>query len=334
MSVIYLNTYSSKASLSSERLVIEIPDENDPDAKGREFSVPLLDVTHLVVNTGVHLPAKTLARLSQRGIPVLIITKQLSPLALTVPAVMKGKIRWQQFQCFSDPDFSLKNVKKLVREKMRNQYRQLQRLSSNRNMPKLPQMNGIHQLALELDMISDPGQAFGIEGMASSHYYEGLAQFFPEDIPFQKRSRRPPANPANALLSFLYTLLSMETAAHLWATGLDPAWGLYHATEDNRYALALDMVEPLRPIADGIALDLLNHKRLKEDDFEESDGGYYLGQNARPILYEHLEKAMEREYKSRQLGHSTNLRKHLSYQCMTLRKALSGKGEFQPLRSN
>jgi len=334
MSVIYLNTYGSKASLSSERLIIEIPDEHNPDEKAEEFSVPLLDVSHLVVNTGVHLPAKTLARLSTRGIPVLIVTKQLHPLALTVPAMQKGKLRWQQFECLQNPDFRLNHTIVLVKGKMRNQYRQLQRLASNRKLPKLPQMVAIHQLANQLSGIEDPGQAFGIEGMASAHYYEALGQFFPSDLPFDKRSRRPPKDPANALLSYLYTLLSMETAAHLWATGLDPAWGLYHATADNRYALALDMVEPIRPILDGIALDLINHKRLKSEDFTQQDDGYYLAQSARPTLYKHLEKSLEREYNSRHLGHNTTLRKHLRHQCLTLRKAITAEGDFETLRSN
>ena len=334
MSVIYLNTYGSRASLSSARLIIESPNEVDPDGKPDEFSIPLLDVTHLVVNTGVHLPAKTLARLSSRGIPVLIVTKMLEPLAMTVPANNKGKVRWMQYQHTADPGFQLLAVQTLVRGKMRNQYRQLQRLATNRNMPRLSQMQEIHQLANQLSGITDPAQAFGIEGMATAHYFEALGQFFPLELSFQKRSRRPPADPANALLSFLYTLLSLETAAHLWALGMDPAWGIYHATNDRRYALALDMVEPIRPIADGIALDLLNHKRLKADDFVETGGGYYLAESARPKLYQHLETAMEREYDSRQLGHMTTLRKHLQHQCMTLKKAFEETGEFQPLRSN
>jgi CRISPR-associated protein Cas1 len=233
-----------------------------------------------------------------------------------------------------NPQFRLSNTIELVKGKMRNQYRQLQRLATNRNLPKLSQMVAIHQLANQLGSIDEPGQAFGIEGMASAHYYEALGQFFPNDLPFDKRSRRPPKDPANALLSYIYTLLSMETAAHLWATGLDPAWGLYHATADNRYALALDMVEPIRPILDGIALDLINHKRLKAEDFTQDEEGFYLSQSARPILYQHLEKSLEREYNSRQLGHTTTLRKHLRHQCLTLRKAITGESAFEPLRSN
>ena len=334
MSVVYVNTYGSRASLSSQRLTIEVPCEDDPDGRSLQQSVPLLDVTHLVINTGVSLPAKTLARLSSRGISVLIVTRSLEPLVITLPARQGGRSRWSQFKQFDEVPFRLQMVKLLVRGKMRNQYRRIQRLSTSRKISRPSELALIRTLAEQLDGITDPSQAFGIEGMASSHYFKALGMFFPDEIPFEHRSRRPPHNPANALLSFLYTLLSMECAAHLWASGLDPAWGFLHANGDDRYALALDMVEPFRPQMDGLALNLLNHRHLVHSDFEQTGGGWYLAQSARPKLFKQFEDHMERSYQSRQLGHQTTLRKHLIHQCGSLKKAILGTGEFEPMRPN
>ena len=94
---------------------------------------------------------------------------------------------------------------------------------------------------------------------------------------WHSRSRRPPLDPVNALLSFLYTLLTHDCRSALEAVGLDPSAGFLHRDRPGRPSLALDLMEELRPVlADRLALSLINRRQLRERDFERRDGGAVL----------------------------------------------------------
>jgi CRISPR-associated protein Cas1 len=100
---------------------------------------------------------------------------------------------------------------------------------------------------------------------------------------FTERSRRPPRDPINALLSFIYTLLTNECVAACEGVGLDPQVGFLHALRSGRPALALDLMEELRaPLADRFVLTLINRGQVKPDDFIDRPGGaIYLTDDAR-----------------------------------------------------
>ena len=84
----------------------------------------------------------------------------------------------------------------------------------------------------------------GYDGASTARYFQAWAGFLPTEFPFERRSTRPPLNAVNACVSFGSTLLYNEAVAFIHAHGLDPALGLLHATEDGRWSLALDLIEP------------------------------------------------------------------------------------------
>jgi CRISPR-associated protein Cas1 len=117
----------------------------------------------------------------------------------------------------------------------------------------------------------------GAEGEAANLYF-GLFNLLirspDEDMRFLGRSRRPPLDPVNALLSFLYTLLTHDCRSAAESVGLDPAVGFLHRDRPGRPSLALDLMEEMRPImADRLALSLINRRQLRARDFETRDGG-------------------------------------------------------------
>lgn len=120
----------------------------------------------------------------------------------------------------------------------------------------------------------------GDEGEAAATYFDAFGLLVREDreaLGFTLRSRRPPRDPMNALLSFLYTLLRIDCVAALEGVGLDPQVGFLHALRPGRPALALDLMEELRPVvADRLALGLVNRRQLTRADFEEREGGAVL----------------------------------------------------------
>lgn len=134
--------------------------------------------------------------------------------------------------------------------------------------------NALRRVAAE----PDPDRLRGIEGEAANRYFavfddlilnRGAARFA-----FKGRSRRPPLDEVNALLSFLYTLVTQDCRSALEAVGLDPAVGFLHRIQPGRASLALDLLEEFRPIlADRLALSLINRKQLKLSDFTALDNG-------------------------------------------------------------
>ena len=117
----------------------------------------------------------------------------------------------------------------------------------------------------------------GLEGSAAKQYFGVFEQMIlqqKEDFHFSNRNRRPPLDNMNALLSFLYTLLTHEVVAALEAVGLDPQVGFLHADRPGRPSLALDLLEELRaPLADRLALSLVNLKQVKGSGFTQKESG-------------------------------------------------------------
>jgi CRISPR-associated protein Cas1 len=117
----------------------------------------------------------------------------------------------------------------------------------------------------------------GLEGSAAKQYFGVFDQLIlqqREDFSFDERTRRPPRDRMNALLSFLYTLLTYEVASALEAVGLDPYVGFLHADRPGRPSLALDLMEELRPVfADRLALSLVNRKQISGKGFTEKESG-------------------------------------------------------------
>ena len=117
----------------------------------------------------------------------------------------------------------------------------------------------------------------GAEGMAANLYFTVLSLAFKqqrEEFAFKGRSRRPPRDRINCLLSFLYALVRNDCIAALTAAGLDPFVGFLHVDRPNRPSLALDLMEEFRPwLADRLAITLINRQQIGPADFKEREGG-------------------------------------------------------------
>jgi CRISPR-associated protein Cas1 len=175
----------------------------------------------------------------------------------------------------------------------------------------------------------------GYEGASTARYFQAWGAFLPEQFPFERRSTRPPLNPVNACISFGATLLYSEAVAFLHAHGLDPALGLLHSTEDGRWSLALDLLEPFRPVlVEALALDLFSHQILNADQFEPRNGGTYLNEEGRKKFFLQYERRMERQFLSEAAGHRTTLRQQLEHQAVMYKAALEDAAKFQPFLMN
>ncbi len=157
-----------------------------------------------------------------------------------------------------------------------------------------PQRQRIDDMLQRLDGATSFDQLRGHEGQASKLYYQGLAKRIRQpDFQFRKRSRKPPKDAVNSLLSFSYSMLYSEMITALLAAGLDPHPGLLHELSPGHPALASDLIEPYRVlIADTFVVTLINTRQVTPEGFySQANGGIYMTRETRNDVvtaYEHF----------------------------------------------
>jgi CRISPR-associated protein Cas1 len=175
----------------------------------------------------------------------------------------------------------------------------------------------------------------GLEGEAALAYFAVFPNLIRVDDPafaFQGRSRRPPLDRMNALLSFLYAMLGHDCRSALEAHGLDPQVGFLHADRPGRAGLALDLMEELRPVlADRMALSLVNRRQLAPDDFIiEQSGGVRLTDDARKRVLVAWQERKREELRHPFLGESAPLGLVAHLQAQLLARHLRGELDGYP----
>lgn len=199
--------------------------------------------------------------------------------------------------------------------------------------------NTIRLLNIILRKVSDKQlnleEMRGAEGEAANLYFgvfNVLIRSPEADLRFTGRSRRPPLDPVNALLSFLYTLLTHDCRSATESIGLDPAVGFLHRDRPGRPSLALDLMEELRPIlADRLALSLINRRQLRSKDFEKRGGGaVQLSDDARKTVLTAWQQRKKQERLHPFLGENTPLGLVPYLQAQLLARHLRGDLDAYP----
>lgn len=305
MPALILNGNKVQARRKSRRLILQRTESRIDGEKPTELHIERIDRATIVGHPSITTPA--LQVLMKEGIPVSFISEKGYWYGTLHPDSDRSAVRRiRQYEQYGNPAARLACAKALIQTKISNQRRVLQRLGANRKTARDEEQRStlaaLRQLALQAGSSENLPRLRGLEGMAAAHYFQRLKVFFPENMPFGGRSRRPPRDAANALLSWIYAIVLSEIDAALRIQGLDPCIGWLHELSDGRASLALDLLEPLRaPVCDLFALNLLNHGILQNKHFHHrfDDGGTYLTEEARKIFFTHYEAHMTRKFKIR-----------------------------------
>ncbi|MEI6715607.1 MAG: CRISPR-associated endonuclease Cas1 [Verrucomicrobiota bacterium] len=321
--------------LHSERIEIWAPPE-EGGTLSRIRDVPIHDVERLILREGSHISTEALCALLRADIPISLLGwNDRFAGGFLPPTNHHGLWRLRQYEKTMSPDFALNIAKRLVLAKIANQRRVLQRLSANRaqQMPEeMRFLQNMRDLAVRTENLDE---LRGYEGAAAARYFQAWATFLPVDFPFERRSTRPPHNAVNACISFGATILYNESVAAIHAHGLDPALGILHATENGRWSLALDLIEPFRPVlVEALALDLFTHKMVDRTCFEPHQGGIYLSERGRRIFVLQYERRMDRQFMSEHAGHRTTIRDQLFDMAAQYKSAIENPDYFLPFEMN
>jgi CRISPR-associated protein Cas1 len=235
--------------------------------------VPLNRISHVVLvgNVGATTPA--LHALLDQGVSLALVRAGGELRGRLAPASgLNWPLRRAQYQSETDAALCLAFARAVVRGKLRNSQTMMQRLLRRRDdLPAqlLPRID--HALA-QVESATTLDALRGVEGSAARAYFGLLKEALRPEMGFEKRQRRPPPDPANALLSLGYTLLTEALMTALEVVGLDPYVGFFHAGKYGRPALALDLAEEFRaPIVDSLVLTLVNKRMIGPEDFEAAE---------------------------------------------------------------
>ena len=331
-----INQPRCRVHLESERLIVSGPDPAGGSRTVELRQLPLRDLDRVIASESTQFTSQSIAALLRREIPLTFLDHQGRFLGAFQPAINQhGQSRLHQYQRHLEAPFVLELAGRLTAAKIYNQRRVLQRIAANRKTDLGAGLGRLEAMLRAATRCQSVDELRGCEGAAAARYFEIWATFLPVEFPFERRSRRPPHNPVNACLSFGATLLYNEIAAFLHAHGLDPAPGLLHVTENGRWSLALDLMEPFRPVlSEALALDCFSHQILQAKHFEPSHGGIYLNTEGRARFLLQYERRMERQFMSEHVGHRTTLRQQLEVQAVLFKSALDLSEKFQPFLMN
>lgn len=247
---------------------------------------PFHNVEDIVLFSYLGMSPKLIKKCMDYGIGICYLTPTGRFIA-RIRGESKGNIllRRKQYRVADDGEESLNIAKNIISAKLYNEKwtieRYIRQYENRVDSAHLKdQSKYMTELLAKVNRVSDVDKLRGIEGLAQVTYFSCFDEMIlnqKEDFNFETRTRRPPLNPVNAILSYMYTILSNDVASALESVGLDAYAGFMHTDRPGRISLALDLVEELRaPIADRFVLSLINMNQIKKDDFLYEDNGAVL----------------------------------------------------------
>ena len=334
MPALWIETPRARLRLESQRLLLVLPGAAE-DQPGVEHHLPMAEIDRVILSESASITTPALGELMRRDIPVTLHATNGGFLGSFFPAgPAHSATRLQQYRMTCHPAFCLEAARSLILAKVAGQRRLLQRLEATRSNADV---HGILQrmdaLAPGLGLAGSLDELRGLEGMASQLYFQAWEQFLPPDFPFAGRSTRPPKNPVNAVLSYASAVLYGEVLNACHRRGLDPGLGCLHTTQDRRWSLPLDLMEPFRPaVSEALTLRLFAHRMLPAERFEIRDGGVFLDAEGRRTLLRDYEKRLHRPFVSPRSGLRSTLRQEMDATVLSFKAALDGTTAFQPYK--
>jgi len=289
--------------------------------------VPLAQVSEVVLIGGVSVTTPALIALLDRGASLSIIRSTGKLLGrLTSPSFRNIPLRHQQYRCADDPDFCVAISKAVVRGKLCNEQTLLRRLCrTHTEMRNIP-LDYIPLRLKQVNQVVDLDSLRGLEGSAARFYFDVFRRALLPGWESHARSRRPPRDPLNALLSLGYSLLTQSIMTAIEVAGLDPYDGFFHADRYARPALALDMMEEFRSvIVDSIVLTVINKQIVETDDFINNEEGTILKPHALRHFLKQFSARIQTEVIHPLAGKPLTYQKCFEVQARLMRKAIEEK---------
>lgn len=333
---LYLNTQGLRVGKSGEVLQVKEKDKTVQEVRiGEVCQVNLLG--------NIQISTQAVQSLCESGVPVTYFSMGGYFYGITTGLNTKNvALRRSQFRLADSERFALELAQKLVAGKIRNQRTMMQR---NHVEPRKMALGAMKAAAERAERAESLEVLLGIEGSAARVYFEdfaGMIKIGEDEIDnaaskgftfdFAGRNRRPPRDPVNALLSLAYSMLAKDLTIACYAVGFDPYMGFYHQMRHGRPALALDLMEPFRPlIADSAVLSAVNTRMVTERDFVRVAGAVALTATGRKGFFRAYESRMDTLVTHPLFDYRVSYRRMLEIQARLLARVIEGEIAAYPV---
>ncbi|QHQ53568.1 MULTISPECIES: CRISPR-associated endonuclease Cas1 [Aeromonas] len=292
METVFIDRRSSVVTIDRGRLSVRGADHHT--------SVPLRQMQALVICCDCQLSAAMLRSLSEHGVSLICLNHRNIDASLVSVPQSHGNVqrRIRQYQWLQDAQLMGRLATLIVRRKIALQRRTVVESLAVRPDCRFALFKGQAQLTDRLSDLRELSTGsnnehdliptlLGIEGAAARIYFSAWQSVFPESWQFHRRTRRPPTDPVNALLSLGYTLLYFDAMRACYGAGLDPLIGILHQPSYGRASLACDLVELLRHRVDRWVWHMVRNQVLRPDHFvTEPQGACLLNKTGRQLFFE------------------------------------------------
>lgn len=335
---VYLNTSGLRVGKSGDLLQVKEPAKGKSGKDTVVQEIRLHEICQLNLLGNIQLTTQAIHTLAEAGIPICYFSTGGWFYAVTTGLATKNVfLRQQQYAQAAEGWCCLRLARALVAGKIRNQRVMLMR---NHIEPPALVVHQMREMAEAAERAEGLAELLGIEGQGARLYFgqfQGMLKVGEEDraaspfsFDFTTRNRRPPRDPVNALLSLGYSLLAKDLTVACYAVGFDPMLGFYHQPRYGRPALALDLMEPFRPlVVDSAVLQAVNTGMVRERDFIRAGESVALTAEGRRAFYHAYEMRMDALVTHPLFEYRVSYRRMLEIQARLLAKYLEGSvGEY------
>lgn len=295
MGTLYIDRKDIRISLDGNALAFYISGKKDG-------IVPINPLQRVVIIGNVSIETPAIHRLADNNISIIFLSGKRMRFCGMIHGRLhyNGILRVEQYKK-TCTDFALRLAKDIVIRKIAKQRDLLDNTKMERADIRLELTTSVNTLTEILKRLQEENIEIdtlrGLEGAAGAAFFTAYTKMFAPSLGFSRRTKRPPEDPVNAMLSLCYTLLHFEMLREIELIGLDPTIGFYHQFEYGRESLACDLVEPYRTNVDSFVYEIFRTRQFTQREFSEDDErpGCYLKKASRQRfypLYEEWAKAL------------------------------------------
>ena len=315
---LYVVEAGNRVGLSGETLQVR----ND---EGVQAEMPLFETAGISLFGNVQISSQAMRAVLGRDVPVFYLSYGgwLTGYARSVNDHSLD-LRQAQHRVAADPEASLRLARAFVFGKIRNQRTMVRRSLGSASRAAL---QALSLLSHRVQTATNSESLLGFEGNAARLYFEAFADMLRIQTGFEVtgRTRRPPTDPVNAMLSFGYAMLSKEALAASVAVGFEPGLGFYHKVRAGRPSLALDLMEEFRPlIVDSTVLSLVNAREIQASHFDRRGKAIVLTQEGRKIFIGAIERRLRSTVTHPTFGYTLTYRRAIHVQARLLARTIQG----------
>jgi CRISPR-associated protein Cas1 len=297
-------------------------------------AIPVEKISSLYCLGEVTINSKLLTFLAKKGIMVHFFNYYGYYTGTFYPkeTLVSGSLVVKQVKHYSNYDKRIKIAKEFVKATQQNLIRILEHYRKHGKNVK-NSMEKIEMFSKKVDSLNQISEIMNKEGLAWKEYFSTYEQILSSNFKFESRTKRPPENEINCLISFLNSLLYTKTLSEIYHTQLVPTISYLHEPFERRFSLALDLSEMFKPlITQRAMLKLVNKQEIKQKHFRSDVKGCMLNSYGRKIVLKEFDRRMRKTVKHPSLKRSVSYQRLIRLEAYKLIKHLVGEKPYEAFR--